>query len=273
MRSFNLQSVKQSKTLLILTAQQNDLPNNDRFINYSQKNVTLILSQTLTLCDFNPTFEYQSYFLSVLDSIPKYTYILSIKYKASRSGSDVLQIEKVSNLQASDSFSFAHDPSVEAVHLMVKTSPLPADKSEISFLISIRNKLSNTGKKSFAAIVLKVFYSSNLMQTYPIFTSPLIDRNIVTANLANQIVQKSTFISQLSSYVPSVKNAIVTYRILNRVENLFYIDTFNNVQLNYPFPDSINIKRFNYLVNLLKNNYLNQFNFFVNLLIFNLNCN
>jgi hypothetical protein len=253
-KSYNINAMKHNKALLIVNAVYKELPNNDRFINYDQRNVTIVLNKTQT-ADLNPFFEFDSYNLNVLDTTQKGSFLLSIKYKSSPFSSEEFQIEKVSNMQAREYLDFIHDPSVKIIYLYVKSSPLPTDKSGVSFLMSIRNKLmpdvSMSGKsdfrKSYATVTIRVFYTSSQLQTYPIFISPLIEQNLVYVNLANKYMINTTSVIQLNAYVPA-QNANITYRILNKGEDLFYIDAYNNIKITYPFPESINIKRYNYLV-------------------------
>ncbi len=246
--------MKLTKALVIVNAVYKELPNNDRFINYDQRNITIVLNKTQP-ADLNPSFEFSSYCVNVMDTIQKGTFLLSVKYKSSPYISEEFQIERVSNLQAPDYFDFIHDPSAQVVYIFVKSTPLPTDKSRVSFLISVRNKLMPSAasnfnsdfKKSYATVTLNVFYTSSQTQSYPVFVSPLIERNVIFLNLANKNMIPSTNVIQLNAYVPA-QNANITYRILNKGEDLFYIDAYNNIKITYPFPESVNIKRFNYLV-------------------------
>jgi hypothetical protein len=184
--------------------------------------------------------------------VQKGTFLLTIKYKGSSYLGDEFQVVRPSNLQALEYFDFIHDPNAQIVYMFIKSCPLPVDKSGISFLLSIRNKLMSTTsgcgmRRSYTTVTVSLFYTSSRLQVFPVFIAPTIDRNVIYVNLMNSNMISGTNVAQLSAYVPA-QNSNITFRILNKGEDLFYIDAYNNLRITYPFPESVNIKRFNYLV-------------------------
>lgn len=244
------------KQTVILNAMFNQLSgSSDRFIGYIQKNVTIVFNRTQSdrmsvdlLSNNLPRFEYPSYSVNLLDSTPRNTQVLSIRYLRSWSSNGpplVFRVEKVSNLQCLDYYDFVHDASVQMVNLVVKNTPLPLDKTELTFLVSI----SGPSFKSYATVLVNVYSSSSQFQMgYPIFTMPIITQNVINLNLNNYMPSGNNTIIPISAYVPSPFSCNITFRIANQIDNLFYIDSRNNLKIVYPFPDIINMKRFNYII-------------------------
>jgi hypothetical protein len=257
----------QSKYLIIINSQSQYYNYElNRHVNIVQKNLTILIEPTGK--DI-PMFDYLSYKIQILDNTPIGTNILSMKYKASQDVSNPsildFKIEQQSNIQIDTYFGLNYQPSLNLLNIIIKSSPIPKDKPDISFIVRITNK--NTTLSSYSTINIKLLASNSyFLTTYPTFVSPLNASFLITLNKINLI--NNTIIFRFSTTNPN-GNSFVVYKILNKNANdRFYIEN-NYLKIIYPIPFDLTTainKRFSYLVSYIYNYFYNYvLNFYYDL--------
>jgi hypothetical protein len=222
----------QSSYLLIINA-QSQYYNNDlrRHVNKIQKNVTI---QIQSANNDPPLFDYPVYKVQILDNTPVGTNVLTIRYRSQQDlNPDLMHfdIEQQSNVQQVNFFGLKHSPSLKLLYINVKSSPIPSDKFDVSFVV--RLTYSNLVVSSITAVNIKLLSSNSyFFTTYPSIVSPPIASVRIDLNSATLLT--NTVIYSLQATNPTGSSSVI-YEILNKDLNgkLFTIEN-NCVQIVYP---------------------------------------
>jgi len=236
---------------------------NDRFISSAQTYISLEVPSSIS-SSIDPnilTFEKSLYKIQILNTLPTNTNILSMKYKYNNGLTEFslmneidneyslsFLIENESNLQIETNFRLKHSFKSREIFLINLISPLPLDKPEINFNLRLSlTKRHSTMVVSTATTSVKIL----LVQKRP----SVARLNFVAPDSANYVIlpesinMNASIIYQFQTTVKTYDSLIV-YSILNKeYTNLFFIDnTF--LRVNFPFPDTVDKKRLNYLVKI-----------------------
>lgn len=179
-----------------------------------------------------------------MDNTPKDSIILAIKYKTKNKNTLYqFTIEQISNFQVQDYFNLKHSDSFQTIYLLVKTSPLPISKPDISFLIRLSDPFQN---ESFSTTKVNIKLLSSVYQSpnvYPIYAAPANPNLLV---VLNSNIQNNTVVYEFRT-VNTNNNQKIVYKILNNYSIPFYIDG-NHLRILYPFSSLIDPWRTGYLV-------------------------
>lgn len=238
---------------MLIIDSQSQYYNNElnRHLNGVQKYLSILIEPTSKNV---PMFEYTSYKIQILDNTPTGTIVLSLRYKTGQkelSNPNVLdfKIEQQSNIQIDSYFGLKYLASLNVLNIVIKSSPIPNDKPDMSFIIRIADKI--TTLSSYSTINIKLLASNSyFLTTYPTFVSPLNASYLITLNRMN--LNNNTIIFRFTTTNPN-GNSFIVYRILNKdTSDRFYIEK-NCLKIIYPIPFDLTTaanKRFSYLVSI-----------------------
>ena len=220
-----------SNSLLIINSSRSDSsPNLARFMQYVQKNISI----QFELPKLNPMFEVSSYELTILDKTPADTCILTIEYKHNEQMSNFnLQIDQESNAFIQNYFYLKHSLEFKLVYLMTKTSPIPNDLPEISFIIRFANKtlLSGLNPQSYTKIDINIV-TNTPNSTDIVITKPAMPNTVIFTKSDNKAVYS---IYDCEALKPNA-NSHIAFTILNPDLGFFYMSENNSIFI-YPVKD------------------------------------
>jgi hypothetical protein len=191
-----------------------------------------------------PRFEYPNYSLSILDTVPAGSVVLSMRYINDPTDTIEFIVEQVSNSQIFHYFNLRQ--SYQTISLYILSSPIINDKPDLSFSISIRSK--NRQKSNFTATtkiniqLLTPFTVSN----FPKFQQPSMPNEQIIIDFNNLVNDLVIYTFEVTD---TAIESSVEYKIMNQESsNIFYIEK-NNLFMYGPIQNS---DRTNFLVSSCK---------------------
>ena len=188
-----------------------------------------------------PKFEYPSYSISILNSVPIGSIVLSIRYMVDPSESVDFYIEQMSNSEILKYFSLRKSYQ-STISLFVIASPIISDKPDLTFSITIASK--NKLKSNYTATtkvhleLLTPFTVAN----FPKFQQPYMPSEQILIEFKNLM---NNLIIYTFKATNSNLNSTIEYRIVNGAyATNFYIEG-NNLCIFRPIQ---NAERNNFLV-------------------------
>jgi hypothetical protein len=206
------------------------------------KDVAVIVEENKT---YSPKFEYPAYSVSLLDSTPVGSVILTMRYKAHSTDIIKFNIEQISNLQINNFFELRQSQSFQTISVIVNTSPIINDKPDLSFSISIKSMKNNLFLNISSTTIVNInLLTSFTVSNYPKFQQPLMPNEQIFIDLKSFV--NNSIIYQLKA-ANTNRQSLILYRIVNKVKlSMFYLES-NNIHILLPIED----KRNNFLVNFL----------------------
>ena len=170
-----------------------------------------------------PRFEYPSYSIKILDTVPAGSIVLSIRYINDPTDTVDFTVEQVSNSQIFHYFNLRQ--SYQTISLYILSSPIINDKPDLSFSISMTSK--NKQKSNYTATtkiniqLLTPFTVSN----FPKFQQPFMPNEKI-------IIDFKSLMNDLVIYTFEATNtqteSTIEYKIINQENsNIFYIEKNN----------------------------------------------
>ena len=191
--------------------------------------------------DHIPRFEYPTYSISLLDTAPAGSVILTIKYKSHQTNKVEFFIDQMSNSKINNYISLQQ--SLQTISLVIISSPIINDKPDLSFSINMKS-INKLNESLIATTKVHIdLLTSFTVTNFPKFQQPYMPNEQIFIELNN--LKNNSIIYQFKADNANTQS-MIEYQIVNHVKStLFYINE-NNLHILLPQKD----KKKNYLVSL-----------------------
>lgn len=195
-----------------------------RFISFAQEFIFVALENSRPN---NPVFVQNSFNLSLLNSIPANTVVLSMKYSIKNPIEHLsYEIEDFSNDGVESSFYLKNSQISQTLYLVTKASPLKLSSPQVTFWIRIKNNLLSGFSRAQINLNVLSFVSDQLT-----FLAPSSPNEIINLDFGD--LRNNSIVYELKA-TSMLYQADIFYQILNtNYSKQFYVDG-SYIRIKYP---------------------------------------